>query len=126
MSELRIVIVEDESVSALFLRIMLQKVGHQVVDSVRSGEQAIEVAARARPDLMLMDIELDGEIDGVEAAVTIQERHGIPSLFMTAYTLDEFNSEYRLAPIVPPIQKPVQQEELLQRIDSVVAMLNRP
>ena len=121
MPRARILIVEDESVSALFMRLMLEKEGHQVSDCVRSGEEAILKADELKPDLMLMDIKLDGEIDGVEAADTILGRHGIPSIFMTAYTQDEFTREYRLAPDVEPLQKPVQIGDLLQQIDRLLA-----
>jgi len=125
MSNVRILIVEDESVSALFLRRMLEKAGYQVVDTVRSGEDAIVKAGQIKPDLMLMDIKLDGEINGVEAAGTIQELHGIPSIFMTAYTLEEFNRTYRPATVVEPLQKPVHKEELLNRINRVMTSHDR-
>ena len=121
MSKARILIVEDESVSALFLRLMLEKAGYQVVDTVRTGEEAIETAGEFKPDVMLMDIKLDGALDGVEAAGKIQALHGIPSIFMTAYTLEEFEKTYHLAAVVEPLQKPVQQEELLKRIDTALA-----
>ena len=119
MSSARILIVEDESVSALFLRLMLEKAGYQIVDTVRSGEEAIETAGKHRPDIMLMDIKLDGELDGIETARKIQELHGIPSIFMTAYTLEEFQENHGVDETVAPLQKPIQQEELIVRIDSV-------
>ena len=120
MSTTRILIVEDESVSALFLRLMLERAGYEIVDTVKSGEEAIETAGELKPDVMLMDIKLDGELNGVEAAGRIQALHGIPSIFMTAYTLEEFKKNYGLAAVVEPLQKPVQQEELVTRINSAL------
>ena len=119
MSSARILIVEDESVSALFLRLTLEKAGYQIVDVVRSGEEAIMVAGELKPDVVLMDIELDGELNGVEAARKIQELHGISSIYMTAYTLEDLRRIYGVAEAVEPLQKPVQLEELFWRIDSV-------
>lgn len=120
MPNARILIVEDESVSALFLRLVLEKAGHQVVGTVRSGEEAIASVAGLEPDVMLMDVKLDGELDGVETAGRIQALHGIPSIFMTAYSLEEFERIYGLAAVVEPLQKPVQQEELLRRVNSAL------
>ncbi len=120
MKGAKILIVEDESVSALFMRLMLEKEGFQVIDSVRSGEEAVIRAGQLKPDLMLMDIKLDGEVDGVEAARRIEESDGIPSIFMTAYTLEEFTGEYGKAPAVEPLRKPIQIEALLQRINGIL------
>lgn len=120
MASARILIVEDESVSALFLRLTLEKAGYQVVDTVRSGEEAILVAGELKPDVMLMDIKLDGELNGIQAANRIRELHGIPSIFMTAYTLEEFKNHYPVAEVVAPLQKPIQLEELLGHINSVL------
>ena len=121
MKGAKILIVEDESVSALFMRLMLEKAGHRVIECVRSGEEALDKARQLRPDLMLMDIKLDGAIDGVETADTIHRSHGIPSILMTAYSREEVTDEYDLAPAVNPLQKPIQIEELLQRIDNILA-----
>ncbi len=122
MKGAKILIVEDESVSALFMRLMLEKAGHRVIDCVRSGEEALDMARQLRPDLMLMDIKLDGAIDGVQAAETIHRSDGIPSILMTAYSREEFTGEYGLAPAVRPLQKPIQIDELLQRIDDILAL----
>ena len=64
-------IVEDESIIALDLHLKLKKMGYQVAAVVRFGEEAVEKAAAMRPDLVLMGINLAGEMDGVEAAAQI-------------------------------------------------------
>jgi CheY-like chemotaxis protein len=86
MSERKqILIVEDEAVNALALQIMLKSAGFDVVGSVAKGEKAVEEAIEKKPDLVLMDIRLAGEIDGIEAARKIQEIIDIPIIFMTGY-----------------------------------------
>jgi signal transduction histidine kinase/AmiR/NasT family two-component response regulator len=80
-----VLIVEDESIVALDLKQRLQSLGYKVVAIASSGEEAIEQAANNQPDLVLMDIKLKGELDGVEAAQVIRARQGLPVIFLTAY-----------------------------------------
>ena len=74
----RLLVVEDESIVALDLKSSLTMLGYQVVGTAASGEDAIARAESAHPDLVLMDINLQGEMDGVEAANTIRARLHIP------------------------------------------------
>jgi CheY-like chemotaxis protein len=124
MSNARILIVEDETIAALFLRKMLERIGHQVIDVIKSGEEAIERAAQTHPDIVLMDIRLKGKMDGVEVANIIYGLHGIPSIFMTAYSMEEVKRNYRLQGTIDPIQKPINEEELMGRIKSVLKLRN--
>ncbi len=93
-----------------------------VIGVIKSGEEAIEKASQNHPDLVLMDIMLKGNIDGIEAADIIYEYHGIPSILITAYSLTEFKQRYRLQGIVDPIQKPIQEDELRERVESVLKL----
>ncbi len=86
MSAKRILIVEDEVIAAVSTRMSLTDLGHEVVGIVVTGEEAIEAAGRTMPDLVLMDIVLAGEIDGIEAAERIIEKFNIPIVFVTAHT----------------------------------------
>ena len=70
----KILVVEDEQIVALELKDRLTHMGHSVVGVVGSGEEAIEHARRLQPDLVLMDIKLQGEIDGIQAAEGIHQR----------------------------------------------------
>lgn len=81
----RILIVEDEAVNALALQIMLKSAGFDVIGSVAKGEKAVDEAIEKKPDLVLMDIRLAGEIDGIEAARRIKDLSDIPIIFMTGY-----------------------------------------
>lgn len=78
-----ILIVEDEALVALGMSVSLEKAGYKVVGVVSSAVQAIEAVSRLRPGIVLMDITLRGPTDGIEAARLLQERFGIPVLFVT-------------------------------------------
>ncbi|PYT09791.1 MAG: two-component system response regulator [Acidobacteria bacterium] len=84
MTQARILVVEDESIVALDIQCRLESLGYEVPATVASGEQAVEQAGALRPDLVLMDIQLQGRMDGVEAADQIRQRFGIPVIYLTA------------------------------------------
>jgi len=81
----RILIVEDDQIIAADLRLRVEGLGHEVIGISISGEEAIELAWQFKPDLVLMDIQLDTAINGVEAARIIQEHTGASILFVTAF-----------------------------------------
>ena len=88
-SEAHILIVEDEFAVAMELEDHLTALGYTVADHVMTGEEAVDVAARSDLDLILMDVRLDGPMDGIEAAQQIREAHSVPVVFVTAYSDDE-------------------------------------
>ncbi len=84
MTGKRILIVEDEAVVAADLAQRIEKLGYEVIGIAISGEEALSKAAGAAPDIVLMDISLRGEINGIEAAAGIYGRYGIPVVYLTA------------------------------------------
>ena len=82
----KILVVEDESLVARDLEQTLQRLGYEVVGIARSGAEAVGKAGETRPDLVLMDISLQGDSDGVQAAEVIGRRFGTPVVFLTAHT----------------------------------------
>ena len=84
MTQTRILVVEDESIVALDIQERLESLGYDVPATVAAGEKAIEQAGLLRPDLVLMDIQLQGRMDGVEAADHIRRQFGIPVIYLTA------------------------------------------
>lgn len=84
MNPIQILIVEDEQLVADDLRETLEYLGYGVPALVASGEEAILMAGILRPDLVLMDIRLEGKIDGIEASFAIQSRFGLPVVYLTA------------------------------------------
>lgn len=83
----RVLIVEDESIIALATKANLKRMGCDVVATVATGQMAVEYAARKQPDVVLMDIMLEGNMDGIEAAARIREKNpDLPIIYCTAYT----------------------------------------
>jgi CheY-like chemotaxis protein len=81
----RILIVEDEQIIAADLTNKLSRMGHQVVGTAIAGHEAISLAEEVRPDLVLMDVQLEDGMTGTEAARVIQERTGSKIIFLTAF-----------------------------------------
>ena len=104
-----VLVVEDERVVALDLRDSLEDMGYQVVDILARGEDAAAAAERLRPDLVLMDIHLAGQMTGTEAASQIRERLDIPVIFLTAYsdsaTLERASGSLPHGYLVKPFDK---------------------
>lgn len=84
MKNLNILITEDERVQARLLQHKLTEMGHKVVAMVDSGEEALHKAERLRPDLVMMDINLAGELNGIETARLIQKQLDVPIIFVTS------------------------------------------
>ena len=86
MKQIRILVVEDERVVAMDIKNRLNRLGYAVAAEAVSGEAAIKKAGEASPDLVLMDIMLEGKTDGIEAAEEIRSRLNIPVIYLTAHT----------------------------------------
>ena len=84
MSGPRILLVEDEILIAEDARILLERMGYLVVGTTRSGPEAVEEEGELRPDLILMDVRLQGGMNGVEAARRIRSQVDIPIIYVTA------------------------------------------
>ena len=83
-----LLIVEDEAIVSLYLRSSLEAFGHTVVGLAPTGAQAVKNALSSYPDLILMDIRLNGDTDGIEAAKQIRNHRPAPVIFITANTDD--------------------------------------
>jgi PAS domain S-box-containing protein len=81
----RILIVEDDAIVARDLKASLSKMGYFVTGVAAAGEEALEMAGENRPDLVLMDIMFDGDIDGIETAQRMRDLHDVPVIYLTAY-----------------------------------------
>jgi two-component system, response regulator PdtaR len=82
----KILVVEDERITAEDIKSGLESAGYQVLDMISSGKEAIEKAGKLQPDLVLMDIKLKGKMDGIEAAGQIKIKYDIPVIYLTAYS----------------------------------------
>jgi len=82
----RILVVEDEFVTGLEIQARLEDLGYEVLAIIDTGEEAVTKAGELLPDIMIMDITLKGEMNGIEAARNIKSRYGIPVIFLTAHS----------------------------------------
>lgn len=89
---LRVLVVEDETLLSLSLESMLEDWGHEVVGATATGAEAVRLAREQRPELVLMDINLAGPMDGVVAASQIRAFHDARIVFMTAYSMQDIAS----------------------------------
>ncbi|MBV6404091.1 MAG: Chemotaxis response regulator protein-glutamate methylesterase [Flavobacteriales bacterium] len=85
MAQTNVLVVEDESIVSKDIQHSLKKLGYHVVGAAATGEQAVKLAVETQPDIILMDIMLKGEMNGIEAATQIRQETNIPVIFLTAY-----------------------------------------
>ena len=85
MPQASIFIVEDERIVSEDIRQVLEGQGYSVAGIARSGESVLEILKKVHPDLVLMDIHLAGEMDGIDTAEQIRTRYHIPVIFLTAH-----------------------------------------
>jgi CheY-like chemotaxis protein len=116
----RILIVEDESIVQLDLQRRLERMGHSVVGVASRGEEAIAKAVELKPNLVIMDVRLQGSMDGIEAAKKIQAEHDAAILYLTAYaaTLENTKPKDLRGPY---LSKPFRTAELQSAIDRILA-----
>ena len=137
----RILVVEDDPTTALLVSTVLGNEGYTVVGSAASGPDAIALTDRERPDLVLMDVELAGEMDGIDAAFAIREGTACPVVFLTSHTDPEVLERaravephgYLLKPLDPRALRPTiemalhkhkmerERLELIERLEAALA-----
>lgn len=122
---IRILIVEDEYILAIILKENLESLGYEVLDIIDSGEIAMATAARLRPNLVLMDIRLRGETDGIQAAEQIWQELQIPVIYVTGYSDRSTVARATLTSPFGYILKPVREKELYVAIQTALHQYER-
>ena len=117
---LRILIVEDEQIVAADLEGTLTRMGHKVIGMAATGEEAISTADRLRPELVLMDVRLQGPMDGTETARRIQRLTGAAIIFITAFAEIFTQNPALMNPPGLCLSKPFSAYQLRSVIDSLV------
>lgn len=117
---IRVLIVEDERLVAMNLESRLRELGYDVVGSVASGQGALDTALLTSPDIALMDIKLDGAMDGTRAARLLWETKQIPSIFLTAYADTQVLEDAKLANPHGYIVKPFRPAQIHAAIQMAV------
>jgi len=120
MSSSRILIVEDEGIIAKDIQNTLNRSGYSVIGIASSGEEAIKKAMETHPDIVLMDIVLEGAMDGVEAAEYIRDYFDIPVVYLTAYSDDITLQRAKITEPFGYILKPFQEKELYTTIEMAI------
>lgn len=82
---MNVLIVEDEAITVMFITKLFQKLGHTIVGVTAHGEQVLELVRETKPDLIMMDINLAGLVNGISAAYEVRKQFPIPIIFATAY-----------------------------------------
>lgn len=121
MTSARVLVVEDERIIALTLRRMLEDRGYTVVGTATSALSAVCKAQADSPDIVLMDVHLDGPTDGITAARQIEAEMGLPIVFLTAYSEDETIQRASQCNAYSYLVKPVQAAELHATIQLAIA-----
>lgn len=121
MSKIRVLVVEDEAIAALDIRESLEASGFEVVESVDTGDKALDAATRTKPDLALMDIKLRGDKDGIETAGILWKSLNIPCVFLTAFADEETLQRAKLSHPFGYILKPFDSRELKVHIEMALA-----
>jgi two-component system cell cycle sensor histidine kinase/response regulator CckA len=117
MSQVRILVVEDESVVAKDIQWSLKSLGYSICAWASSGEEALEKVEALKPDLVLMDIVLKGGVDGVEAAERIRTNFDIPVVYLTAYADEHTLQRAKVTEPFGYILKPFEERELHTTIE---------
>ena len=112
-----ILIVEDELIVAHSIKLRLEQRGYSVAGIAKSGEDALSLLETLEPSLILMDIRLSGEIDGIDTAEQIRRDHSIPIIFLTAYSDDETLARVKITEPFGYIIKPFETRELVNNIE---------
>jgi CheY-like chemotaxis protein len=121
MSANKILIVEDEAVVSLDVTRRLEKMGYEVMGRIASGEEAIELIQEKRPDLVLMDINLQGEMDGIETATKLYKEYNLPVIYLTAYAGESTLERAKESKPYAYILKPFKERELHAAIEIAIS-----
>lgn len=120
MPQHRILVVEDEGIVALDIQGKLESMGYSVPRIVSSAEDAIAAATLLKPDLVLMDIQLEGDLDGIDAAERIGADLGIPVVYLTAYSDERTLERAKAARPFGYLLKPFEERELYTTVEIAI------
>lgn len=117
MSKTTVLVVEDESIVSKDIQQSLNKLGYNVVGAASTGDKAIALASELKPDIVLMDIMLKGNITGIDAAAEIKKNEAIPVIFLTAYADESTLSKAKVTEPYGYIIKPFKEIDLHTSIE---------
>ncbi|HEV3205017.1 MAG TPA: response regulator, partial [Gemmataceae bacterium] len=120
MANAQILVVEDEPIVAKNIQMELKGMGYTVPAIASSGEDALQKVAETHPDLVLMDIVLKGDMDGVETAERLRESYDVPVIYLTAYADDQTLQRAKKTQPFGYLLKPYEEKELETTIETAL------
>ena len=120
MEKAKILIVEDDKSNAELMKLLMSQNGYGICDVVATGEDAVDVAQKNCPDLILMDISLQGSIDGITACEIIRKTNYIPLIYVTAYTDIDICAKAMETRPSGFIVKPFTNKQLIEQVERVL------
>lgn len=115
----RILIAEDDMIIQMYLSRVLTKAGYTIVGEARNSEQVLKLAKEKEPDLILLDIGLDGSKDGVDTAEELSQTCRIPFLFLTGNSDESTIKRAKLAGPIGFVFKPIDEVRLVDVIENL-------
>ena len=116
---MKLMLVEDEAITALSLRSALMRLGYEVSEAVATGPDAVEKAFSYKPSVILMDINLIGDMNGIEAVEKIHERAPVPVIYITGYSNPGTRERALRTEPLAYLEKPVDVQDIRVLVDSL-------
>ena len=120
MSQIRVVVADDESIIRMDLKTLLEEMGHSVVGEAADGQKALDLTRSLRPDVVLMDIKMP-VMDGLDAAKIIAEEKIAPVVLLTAYSQKDLIERAKEAGVFGYLVKPFQESDLMPAIEIAIS-----
>lgn len=120
MKDARILLAEDEAIVGIEIKNSLQRLGYTHTDLVPTAQEVLEEVEERTPDLILMDVNLEGSMDGIEATEKLHENYDVPVVFVTAHSSESVLSRIRHTDAVGYVVKPINDSDLESITQSVI------
>lgn len=116
----KILIVEDDALILDDLKYCLTKAGHTIIGTYSKGENALIDMENNKPDVVIMDIKIEGYIDGIETASIIKLKYNIPIIYITAFSNEKFVERSKKTEPIAYILKPFKEDDLINSIEKAI------
>jgi len=116
----KVLIVEDEPITAMDMAVLMEDWGHEFLEPAITGTEAVRRARAEKPDIILMDINLPGEMDGIKAAEEIRKTLDVPIIFLTGYLAEGIRELINLPGKFDIVSKPFDYDELREKMESLL------
>ena len=117
--KIKVLIVEDEAIFAMSIRRVLTMLGYEACGPISTGEEAVSWAKKENPDLIIMDVSLKGQMDGIEAAGEIRSEYNVPIIFISGYQEDKLSEKAGSLEFSTYLIKPILPEDIKSAIEQV-------